>query len=169
MLNNKYAFTLVEIIAVISLIGITLFFAAPRLEGFLFRDESRTVSRWIILNVADLKKKSVQTHQQFVLYIDLDSNSLWIDIASGNALSDENVLSETRQQTFELPPGFRINSVLFPPDRRISSGAAAVAFYPNGYSDRAVIHLTDRQNQRKSYIIEAFLPNVSIHDDHVRF
>ncbi len=169
MLNNRSAFTLVEIIAVISLISVTLFFAAPRLEGFLFTDESRAVSRWIVLNVADVKKKSVQTQQPFVLYIDLDSNSLWIDHAPGDALSDENVFSDTRQQTLELPPGFRINSVLFPPDRRISSGAAAVAFYPDGYSDRAVIHLTDRKNHRKSFIIEAFLPHVRIHDDHVRF
>jgi prepilin-type N-terminal cleavage/methylation domain-containing protein len=177
MVKNTHAFTLVEIVVVISLMGILLFFAAPRMGGFLFQDDARKVSKWIVLHVADLKNKSVQTQKTFLLHVDLDGNLFRIeeapDAASGDAAVMEQVLAETTAETsekrFDLPQGYRVTSVLYSQDRRVSSGTTAVSFYPAGYSDRAIIHLTDRQNRKKSYIIEAFLPRVKIHDDHVQF
>lgn len=181
MLKNRQAFTLIEVIVVISLMGVMLFFAAPRMDGFLLQDESRQVSKWIVLNTADLKNKSTQEQKTFILNIDLDDNRFQIIDASANpskgamadgfvdAAMDEEFSGENAEKRFDLPQGYQLNRVLFPDDRRVSSGVAAVCFYPRGYSDRAIIHITDRQNGRKSYAIEAFLPHVKIHDDHIQF
>lgn len=173
MVKNPHAFTLVEIIVVISLISILLLFAAPKMDGLLLDDDARKVSKWIILNVVDLKDKSVQMQKRFVLTIDMDGNAFRISDASGDmpdeSFPDGEIHAEAAEKTFDLPPGYRVNSVLFSQGRHIAGGAVDVAFYPEGYSDRAIIHLTDRQNRKKSYTIEAFLPHVTIHDDHVQF
>ena len=175
MVRNTNAFTLIEIIAVISLMGVMLFFAAPRMEGFLLRNESRLISKWILLNAADLKNKSMQGQKIYFLNIDLDGNRFEIVDAPEKKLVNDlegmnnEFAEEKAEKSFELPEGYRLNRVLFSKEKRISSGVAAVGFYPQGYSDRAIIHMTDEQNRRKSYIIEAFLPRVKIHDDHVQF
>ncbi len=181
MLKNRQAFTLIEVIVVISLMGVMLFFAAPRMDGFLLQDESRQVSKWIVLNAADLKNKSVQEQKTFILNIDLDGNRFQIiDASTGpseEAMADGFVdetmdgefSGENAGKSFELPQGYQLNQVLFSDDRRVSNGVAAVVFYPRGYSDRVIIHITDRQNRRTSYAIEAFLPHVKIHDDHIQF
>jgi hypothetical protein len=158
MLNNMRAFTLVEIIVVISLIGTMLFFAIPRMQGSVSSDESRDISRWIILNVADLKTKSVQNQERLVLSIDLDGNFFRI---TGESMEIDDGL--------DLPPGYRLTAVSFSKDRQISSGIATIRFFPEGYSDRAIIHMTDRQNRNRSFLVEAFLPRVKIHDDHIAF
>lgn len=187
MLKNRQAFTLIEVIVVISLMGVMLFFAAPRMDGFLQQDESREVSKWILLNIADLKNKSAQEQKTFILNIDLDGNRFQIIDASAGpseeAMAAEGAMAdgfvdetmdgefsgENAGKSFELPQGYQLNQVLFSDDRRVSNGVAAVVFYPRGYSDRVIIHITDRQNRRTSYAIEAFLPHVKIHDDHIQF
>jgi Tfp pilus assembly protein PilE len=163
MLKNMRAFTLVEIIVVISLIGTMLFFAIPRMQGSVLSDESRDISRWIILNVADLKNRSVQNQERFVLSIDLDGNFFRI--------KSESITGESTEidDGLDLPPGYRLTAVSFSKDRQISSGSAAIRFFPEGYSDRAIIHMTDRQNRNTSFLVEAFLPRVKIHDDHIAF
>lgn len=158
MLENNRAFTLVEIIVVISLIGTMLFFAIPRMQGSLLSDDSREISKWLILNIADLKNKSVQTQQKFILYVDMDGNHFRIEDESGNA-----------EDGIDLPPGFQVTSVMFSKDKRITNGIAEIRFFPEGYSDRAIIYLTDRQSRSKSYFVEAFLLRVKIHDDHFTF
>ncbi len=178
-------FTLIEIIVVLSLIGIMLFFSAPRMEGFLSKDESRAVSRWIVLNIAELKKTSVETQNAHILYVDLDGNRFQIArsfpenrgedffTASGTETPDAVLSDQTPRETektiFELPGGYRLTSVHFSREKLISSGTAAIRFSPKGYSDQAIIHMIDNANRRKSYRIDAFLPKVKIHDDHVTF
>lgn len=180
--NNTRAFTLVEIIVVMALIGTILFFAVPRMEGTLLSDESRKVSRWIVLNVAELKNKSVQEQTAYILYVDMDQNLFEIGRGSGDqfsgdpsidgdALMDAGLLEaeENRRQRFELPRGYRLTSVRFSEESRKTSGTATIRFYPKGYSDRASIHIRDRDNRQKIYVVEPFLARVKIHDDHVRF
>ncbi|MBU1161919.1 MAG: prepilin-type N-terminal cleavage/methylation domain-containing protein, partial [Proteobacteria bacterium] len=44
-------FTLIELIVVISLISIMLFFAIPRFQSNVLSDSTKEVSRWILLKI----------------------------------------------------------------------------------------------------------------------
>ena len=46
----------------------------------------------------------------------------------------------------------------FPDDRVIRTGEAVITFYPQGYSDRAVIRFTDNDRTPTDLVVEAFLP-----------
>ena len=73
--NN--GFTLIELIVVISLFSLMLFFAVPRFQFDVLSDHSKKTSRWIMLQVQALKEKSVHDQKRYVLHLSLDSNRLW--------------------------------------------------------------------------------------------
>lgn len=163
--TNRQAFTLIELIVVISLIGTMLFFAVPRLQQSMFANETKKVSRWILLNVSALKDKAFKTQQRHVLHVDMVENRFWIS----HAAMTEKLLARAEKDGFSLPEGFRLLDVEFPGDRRVSGDTAAINFYPKGYSDRAIIHLADDNNRRRSYLVEPFLPRAKLKHKYVSF
>lgn len=172
-ITNRNAFTLIELIAVISLVSITLFFVAPRMENPFSGSQTRMVSKWISSNVNELRARSIQRQEEWILYIDMDRNRFGIATTSMDndsmdaAFFPEN--GEGREKGLDLPQGFRLTSVRFPGEKQQSGGTVALRFYPEGHADRAIIHMTDRRNRTKAYRVEAFLPGVTILDDHARF
>lgn len=163
--NNRSAFTLIELIVVITLISVMLFFTVPRLERTFFIKDPRRLSSWLLLNVKDLKSRAVKSQVEQVLYVDLDENKMW----TGSANMDETAGAGSKPEGFSPPPGYRIIDVMFPRDVRVSSGTARIRFYPKGYSDRAVIHVETDENRRVSYVIEPFLPQVTVRDADSQF
>jgi prepilin-type N-terminal cleavage/methylation domain-containing protein len=55
--GHPNGFTLLELIVVISLLGIMLVMAVPRFHETLFLDESKTSSRWVIGKIQALKER----------------------------------------------------------------------------------------------------------------
>lgn len=163
--HNQKAFTLIELIVVVSLIGITLFFTIPRLHQSFFTPDSRKLTAWMQFHVKDLKNRAVQTSIVFILYVDLDENRIWI----GHGAMDEEAMQEAESQALALSGANRFVSVVYPGENRISDGTAEIKFYPGGYSDRAVLNLETDEYQRLSYEIRSFLPKVRILDDDALF
>ena len=52
---------------------------------------------------------------------------------------------------------------------KITRGIAEIHFYRKGYSDKALIHIEDDDNEQSSYLIEPFLPHVKIIEEYVEF
>lgn len=179
--NNNRAFTLIEIIVVITLMGIMFFFAIPRLDKSMFFGNSRQVSSWIVLKVKALKSKAVAKDSRYCLHVDIDENRLWVssdakpkdkpskseDDAESEAMK-KNASSST-QNEYSLPKGFRLLDVEFSDKHIKSGGTANLLFYPEGYSDRAIIHIENPDGRQLSYIIESFLPKVRISQNYVGF
>ncbi len=70
-------FTLIELIVVITLISVMMFFAIPRLNTSLLESDSRKVSKWMLLTVKALKNKAVRQQIPLLLQVDLDNHKLW--------------------------------------------------------------------------------------------
>jgi prepilin-type N-terminal cleavage/methylation domain-containing protein len=151
-------FTLIEMIVVITLISIMLVVAIPRLEGGLFSDGSDETARWIIANVRDLKGKAVIDKKTYLLNVSPDVQRLWITEA-GMADADADT---AREKGFSLPRGVTIDHVAFSPTERYSSGTIPIAFYPKGYSDKAVIRVRNSDGDRMAFFIEPFLAGVNL-------
>lgn len=165
--NKNRAFTLIELIVVISLISILLAFAIPRLDNSFFSNNKRKLSSWILLNVKSLKEKAVREQTKNILVVDIDNNQMWV---SGESVSGESVSGDTpKGNEYKLPDGFRLMDVEFLNDEKITSGIAEIHFYGRGYSDKALIHIEDRDENRFSYLIEPFLLHVKIKDQYVEF
>jgi prepilin-type N-terminal cleavage/methylation domain-containing protein len=155
---DNRAFTLVELVVVTALIAIMLMVAIPRLSGGLFSDGNGETARWIIATVRQLKEKAVIDQKLYLLNVSPDIQRFWI---TENDMADIDA-GTARDEGYRLPRGIRIDHVAFTRDERLSSGAIPIAFYPRGYSDKAVIRLRTSDGDRLSFFIEPFLANAEL-------
>ena len=158
-------FTLIELIVVISLFSLLLFFAIPRFQGSAFQDNTKTVSRWIIFNVQTLKEKAVRDQKLYVLHINIDSNTLWTTHAS---MSQEE-LQIAEANGYTLPTDITVLDVEYSNEKKTLVGQADINFYAKGYSDKAIIHIENTDNEQLSLIIEPFLTSVRMYQEYIEF
>jgi prepilin-type N-terminal cleavage/methylation domain-containing protein len=157
-LSGDCGFTLIEMIVVTALISIMLVVAIPRLQGGLFSDGSDETARWIIANVRNLKEKAVVENKTYLLNVSPDVQRLWVT-EDGMAETDAET---AREAGYALPRGVTIDHVAFSKNERASSGTIPIAFYPKGYSDKAVIRLRTSDGDRLALFIEPFLAGVNL-------
>ncbi len=163
MRNN--GFTLIELTIVISLISIMFFFAIPRFHGTVLSDNTKKVSRRIMLQVRTLKEKAVREKKLYVLHVNMDSNKLW---TSHETMSQEELL-KAAENGYGLPDDITVLDVEYPDNEKISTGQADIYFYGKGYSDQAVIHIKHNDDEQFSFLIEAFLPHAKLYETYVGF
>ena len=150
---------------VISLISLMFFFAIPRIRVDILSDNTRKVSRWIMLNVSALKEKAVHDQKRYALHLSLDSNRLWV---TNDTLSEEE-LEEAAATGYNLPEDIKLLDVEYPDKEKISAGRADIYFYKKGYSDKAMIHITNNDNEVLSFLIEPFLSRVRLYNKYLEF
>jgi general secretion pathway protein H len=157
-------FTLLELIVVMSLMGIMLVFTVPRFHETLFLDDTKTGSRWLIGKIQALKEAAIRNQKQYSLHINLDAEQFWETDASMSAEDLENAAMNAGS----LPDGLKIADIEYPIGGKITSGQADITFYKNGTSDKVLIHIQDG-DQYESYLIEPFLSEVTRYEMYASF
>jgi len=150
---------------VISLISLMFFFAIPRIQVDILSDNTRKVSQWIMLNISSLKEKAVHDQKRYVLHLSLDSNRLWV---SNDTMSAEE-LEDAAAIGYNLPEDIKLLDVEYPGKEKISVGQADIYFYKKGYSDKAIIHITNNDNKVLSFLIEPFLSRARLYNKYLEF
>ncbi|MEE4357456.1 MAG: type II secretion system protein [Desulfococcaceae bacterium] len=163
--DAEKGYTLIELIVVIALIGILLSFTIPRFHGSLLSDNSNKTVRRIVLQVQHLRQNAVRSRKMHTLHISPDSRKMWV---TNEGMSEEDA-EAAADGGEEFPEDVDITDVEYPDDEKISYGEARIRFSPKGYSDKVMIHLENTDGERKSLLIEPFLPNIEIFDDYVEF
>jgi len=164
-LRPNNGFTFVELLVVISLISLILCIAVPRFQDTLLSDNTNQVSRWIMAKVQALKAKAVRDQKRYVLNVSLDFNRMW----TTHTLMSEEELQNASQNAFKLPGDLKLRDVEYPGNEIISGGQADINFYKKGYSDMALIHIEDGNDEQLSFVVEPFLPRVRVHQKYVGF
>jgi len=163
--SRNSGYTLIELIIVIALIGIMLFFSIPRFQEGIFTSNTKKVSRWIIVKVNALKYKAVSDRKTYTLHVSMDKNRMWV---THDAMSEDEI-ENAQQQGYAFPEDLKVLDVAFPGREKISHGVADICFYKKGYSDKALIHIENDDNRQISFVIEPFLPKVKLHDKYLSF
>ena len=163
-LPTPKGFTLIELIAVISIMGMMLFFSIPRLGNDLQSGDMGSVSRWIMLNVKALKTRAAEERQTIVLTVELDANAL--SITNEKSAENEGEVPEAKKK-YQLPSGIQLLDVEYPGKGIVTAGKTPIYFYAKGYSDKVLIHIRDTDNTVFSFLIEPFLPVVEVFEERV--
>ena len=154
-------FTLIELIVVISVVGLMLFFTIPNLQGNLLPQSPEDVTRWIIRAEKMLRENAVRHNRRYTLHLDLPTGKIWF--------SDESMMpgdiEESAAKAKKLSGDIKISEVRFPLKDYTALERAEIRFYPKGYSDKAVIRLSKGYSERYSLHIEPFLPGVRVFKD----
>ncbi|MGA7145298.1 MAG: type II secretion system protein [Desulfobacterales bacterium] len=164
-LKRYKGFTFIELIVVISLISIMLFLAIPKFQSSFLSNSTKAVSRWILINIPDLKDKAQKEQKRYVLHVDFDANKLWI---ARETASDEGLQSD-KTHGYQLPEDVKLLDVEYPDQNTISTGDAQIYFDEKGYSDKAIIHIENNDKERFSFVIEPFLRQVRLYQKYVGF
>ncbi|MDJ0783746.1 MAG: prepilin-type N-terminal cleavage/methylation domain-containing protein [Desulfosarcinaceae bacterium] len=151
-------FTLLELMVVIALIATLVGVAIPRIGASLVSDPTSKVSRWLINNINALKNEAVRKQKAYTLHIDLDRQRLWM---THEGMAPETEAAAEEKEAFQLPESVQFHSLLLPGQDPIQSGTAALNFSPKGYSDRALIRLTNDDDDRYTFWVEPFLARVA--------
>jgi hypothetical protein len=117
------------------------------------------------LKVPYLKQKSAREQKQYILHMNLDSNRLWIT----HQEMPEEALQSAETNGYKLPDDIKLLDVEYPDQEKISVGQADIYFDGKGYSDKAIIHLENDDNERLSFLIEPFLHRVRLYNRYVGF
>ena len=193
VLSSSHDFSLIELLVVLFLISLMLFFAFPRLSGFFPHGDRDKTARWIVSQAATLKTRAVKDKKTYILRVDLDANTLTARAAgfanSGGVtpleegaglsselfesqLSDEQSLAgaslgSRANKTLKLADELVISDVMLADGVVITSGLVDIRFYKKGYSDRAIIHMREGEEQ-VSFYIAPFLSKVNISDGYAQ-
>jgi prepilin-type N-terminal cleavage/methylation domain-containing protein len=165
-LRISKGFTLIELVAVLSIMAMMLFFSIPRLGNDLQSGDMGSVSRWIMLNVRTLKTRAAEERQTIVLNVELDANALTI-VDEKSSQSEDGEVPKVKK--YQLPSGIQLVDVEYPGKGIVTAGKPPVYFYEKGYSDKALIHIRDKDNTVFSFLIEPFLPMVEMVEERVGF
>ena len=158
-------FTLIELIVVISLISIMLFFAIPRFQSNFLSDSTKEVSRWILLKIPYIKERAAREQKKYILRVSFDSNKLWI---THEAMLEE-ALQSAETNGYKLPEDIKLLDVEYPDQEKISAGQADIYFNEKGYSEKAIIHFENDDNEKFSFLIEPFLLRVRLYNSYAEF
>jgi len=158
-------FTFIELIVVVSLISIMLFLAIPRFQGNFLSDSTKDVSRWILLKIPYIKEKAAREQKRYILHMSFDSNKLWIT----HETMPQESLQSAEENGYKLPEDVKLLDVEYPDQEKISVGQADINFNEKGYSDKAIIHLENSDNEKFSFLIEPFLLRVRLYSSYVGF
>ena len=158
-------FTLIELIVVISLMGLLVFFTLPRLGDNPFLEDSKQSSRWLIGKVQTLKESAIREQKQHSLHFDLDSGRIW---ETNESMTLEAVEDAALNRSYSLPDDLRIIDIEYPNKGKIDSGQAEINFYKAGYTDKALVHMQEGDTYM-TFLIEPFLANVEFFEEYVGF
>jgi prepilin-type N-terminal cleavage/methylation domain-containing protein len=159
-INLTQGFTLLELIVVVLLLTILLGFAIPAFQDpSSLADSAEGAARQLVSAVNRLKIAAMDRQSTHTLHLDLDQGRLWVAREEAQTEDDTDHVPTSE---WALPDDVRIAQVRLPGDRDIRSGTVSIGFYPQGYSDRAMIELAVDGEPPIELVIEAFLPEAYI-------
>jgi len=162
---NCRAFTLVELIVVMALIGLTASFAVPQIASFLYADQLKVSVRKL---VGLIHRSSQLAQQQQIPYLLTYKHQERAFIVGPETIAakkkDEIEKKENRMQLAEAVAVRDLWSWYGGPR---SSEEVVIRFNKNGYVEPTIMHLRKDDGQEISVVLSPFLGKVRIVDGYV--
>lgn len=130
-------FTFVELVVVVAIFSVILLFTMPLFKNLFVSSASRPKISNLINQIEMLKQKSVRMDKDFFLHIETYSGRVWIS----DETMDTDELDIARESGMVYDGKVSIVNIEFFDDHRTGEQASVIRFYRQGYSDRALIHL----------------------------
>jgi Tfp pilus assembly protein FimT len=151
--ESSGGYTFLELLVVITLVGLFLFFAVPRIAPDAPSDDFRRAINWFTLNIPALKRQAVSENTPLYLQVDRKSGRLWI-----SKTDDLEEAGEDAESTaFVLPDSVSIREIALYGRTVPESGPVTIRFLPNGTSDYLKLKIIGDSGSSADIHIEPFL------------
>jgi prepilin-type N-terminal cleavage/methylation domain-containing protein len=153
-------FTLVELIVVLSFIGIMLVISVPAFRENILDSSLNSAARKTIGYINGLRELAARQRQAYYLYVDMLEHSLWFE---KDTEKKEN-RREERGEKLVFPDGVRVLEIQTETSGKLSAGKKKMWISRRGYMEQVVLHLTDGNEKVVSLHFQPFLENVRIYE-----
>jgi general secretion pathway protein H len=141
--RSAAGFTLLELAVVMLIMGLVITLAIPYLGG-LGNAQLKSEARRLASRENYLYQEAAEQKVMLRLVFDLDSNGYFVmrfdPFAAKPAVVRESGPAGVRAM---MPPGVRIRDVWVEGVGTLRKGSISCQFYPTGYVDATVVHMTD--------------------------
>jgi len=166
--SEKRGFTIIELVIVLSITGIVLFFSIPAFKDIhIFSDQANTLGKTVQL-VELLKKKAMADNLDYLMHLDIADGIIWVSDDS----MDEEGIKLAREKGILFSGETILLGVEFPKARSSVPDEVEIRFNRNGYSDMALIHFREQRNdftlRIEPFLLKAELDNRRISFDQCR-
>ncbi len=166
MAQGRRGFTLIELAVVLALLGLAAVVALPRLDDVALRRANvASAANKLAACANHARSRAVATARPHVLALDLGAGDCWV--AAAPADRDDVPQRSEAALRFRLPEGVAFARVLVLDARPVERGVAAVRFSPEGWADRAVIHLSGAGEREAAVVIRPLTGAAETYDGHV--
>lgn len=156
--KNK-GFTLLELIVVLLIIGLTSVLAVPQLTGTLSGANSKTAAKKIAASLRYARSRAVSEKIIYLAIADMDKNSLSILSDSNTEQSSEK--PSDKAKVYVLPEGLTLKSE---PEQEKDKEEFRIAFYPSGASSGGEIIVSDEQEKIYKIRVDFITGTVRVSD-----
>jgi len=166
--SGKRGFTIIELVIVLSITGIVLFFSIPAFKDVgIFSDHANALGKTVQL-IDLLKKKAMADNRDYLMHFDIAGGMIWVSDDS----MDEEAIKLAREKAILFSGETLLVDVEFPKAISSASDGVEIKFNRKGYSDMALIHIRDRENhftlKVEPFLLKAELENRKVSFDQCR-
>ncbi|MCP4115264.1 MAG: prepilin-type N-terminal cleavage/methylation domain-containing protein [Desulfobacteraceae bacterium] len=164
--SGENGFTIIELVIVLVIAGVLLFFALPTFQDVhFFSDPENALGKTIQL-IDSLKRKAMTDNRDYVMHVDIAAGLIWV---SDDAMDmDQKTMKAAREKGIRFSGDTLLLDVEFPGAMPLASEDIRIRFRRQGYSDMALIHLQEEEND-VTLKIEPFLSRVELENRSVSF
>jgi type II secretion system protein H len=162
-LVRENGFTLIELIVVIVIIGLTTALTMPRFRYSLLSDPLKTSTRRLAGLINNLSQEAIHENEDVLLYFDLSGDLYWTEksgmTAEGRLLAKEKAV--------KLPEEIEVIDIRKKGEDRAITGEVALRITKRGYLQPAVIHLGKEGGKVFTLSLRTFSGRVEIREGYV--
>lgn len=190
MERSEKGFSMVELLMVVALIGLIAYFSLPTVTS-VFRISLSSVTREIASTVKETYNSSMVTGLVHRLAYDLEEQQFWVEVGPPSVLLDSEAsrkldernsrLIEEKKPKSKFVPAQTITPKKVPLPRGvvfenvetekqedpITTGVAYTHFFPQGLSEKTVIHLKDSTGNQVSLVLLPLIGKTEFHNQYV--
>ena len=151
-------FTLLELVVVMVLIGLTVGFAIPRIRTSLFTSQLKTTARKLTGLIIATGQQARQQQQVFQVRFDPSSNTFYAH-PEGTPLTVE---TRQRDKRLKVPISVSLVDITSVHGGKQADGELAIRFTARGYVDATLVHLRDEGGDELTLALSPFLGVIRI-------
>jgi prepilin-type N-terminal cleavage/methylation domain-containing protein len=162
--QEKSGFTFLELIVVISIVSVLLFLSIPVFNKIAIFSTPSGHIRDMVRLMENLKARAIKENTDFTLHLQPGSALFWVTHINMN----EEAMQEAEDNATALSDDIVFLELVYPGIQQTSNQEHRLMFHKEGYSDFAILHVTDK-NTNISLKLEPFLSTVQVIDGHASF